>query len=419
MAFPAEVTLFLSSLVEWWRSLTPIEWLLILAVPLLIDLPRSIGRCTVLLIHALYLRARHRAADLGGDAPTVSIIIPAHNEEASIRKSIEAAVEDDYPRKEIIVVDDGSNDRTYEYARPYVQNGRIKLFKRDSSSGSKTGALNYGFTFSTGELSIVVDADSLIERHAVREATRYFDSKSVVAVSGNIKVLSGDGGITNLLTKLQAYEYMLSFEIGRRLQALIGTLVISPGAFTCFRSSVGRQVGLFDSDTITEDFDFSVKMRKAGYRIDFAPRAIAWTYCPATWRSWVRQRTRWSHGQISTLRKHFDLFRKHRYNMRFVLTMYDMLLMDIVLVSVRIFWFASLAVLFTPGLLFSSVTILIVYLVAELFSAFTAGLLSPRRGQDLRRIYLAPLMVLFYRPLYTLVRIAAYIEWYRKRRAAW
>ncbi len=418
MAPPAEVILFLSSLIEWWSSLSPLEWLLIFAVPLLIDLPRSIGRCIFLIICVFYQRSRRQARGLNNE-PLVSIIIPAHNEEVSIRKVIEATLEVDYPRKEIVVVDDGSSDKTFEYARPYVQNGRIKLFKRDSSSGSKTGALNYGLTFSTGEISAVVDADSLLERRAVREAVKYFDSKSVVAVSGNVKILSGDGGITNLLTRLQAYEYTISFEIGRRFQALTNTLIISPGAFTCFRSSIGRQIGLFDSDTITEDFDFSIKMRKAGYRIDFAPQAIAWTYCPATWRSWVRQRTRWSHGQISTLRKHLDLLKKQRYSTPFVLSIYDMLLMDIVLVLIRVFWFVSLSVLATPSLLFASATALIIYLTAELFSAVTAGLLSPRRGQDLRRIYLVPIMVFFYRPLYSFIRIATYVSWYRRRKATW
>jgi len=412
-----ETTLLFGDFIDWFNSLSTLELFLVISLPVFIDLPRSIGRNIFLLFHLLYKRIYPKDSKIT-TLPKVSLILPAHNEEDSIRQAIESALETEYSNKEIIVVDDGSTDRTYELALPYSKQGKIKLFKKDSSSGSKTGALNYAMAFSTGEISIVVDTDSLIERQSIKEAVKHFSNPSVVAVSGNVKVLAGDKGITNLLTRLQSYEYLISFEIGRRFQALTETLVVSPGAFTCFKSDVGRDLGLFDSDTITEDFDFSIKLRKPGYKIAFAPKATVWTYCPSSWKSWIRQRKRWSHGQIATLRKHLDLFSKYKYKFSLVVSMYDMIFMDILLLVARIFWFTSLLAYFPSNLIYASSLALILAFVGETSSIITASILS-KKLNNLKKIYLVPLMVFVYRPIYTFTRFWAYFQWFRNRKSIW
>lgn len=412
-----DITFFFNGFFNWFNSLSTTERLLVVSFPFFIDLPRSVGRNIFLLSYSLYRKIYPKHIYQTNSSTSVSLILPAHNEEESICQAIESVLETNYPKKEIIVVDDGSTDRTYEFALPYAKQGKIKLFKKESS-GSKAGALNYGIAFATGDIIIVVDSDSLIERQSVIESVKQFSNPSVVAVSGNVKILSGDGGVINLLTRLQSYEYLLSFEIGRRFQSLTNTLIVSPGAFTCFKSNVGRDMGLFDIDTITEDFDFSIKLRKSGKKIIFAPNAVAWTFCPPTWKGWFRQRKRWSHGQVATLRKHLDLFFKNKYGLSLVLSVYDMIIMDLLLLVARSLWFISILVYFPGNLIYASFLTLILALIGEFSSIITASLLS-RKKHNLKKIYLSPLMVFFYRPIYTFVRLIAYAIWFRKRKTGW
>jgi cellulose synthase/poly-beta-1,6-N-acetylglucosamine synthase-like glycosyltransferase len=124
-----------------------------------------------------------------GFFPKVSLIIPAHNEEKMIVRAIESALETDYPYKEVIVVDDGSKDKTYQQAYPYSQKGLIKLLHRDVASGSKATALNYGLVFASGDVIVVVDADTLIERDSLKEIVKPFSIPNVSAVSGTEQLL--------------------------------------------------------------------------------------------------------------------------------------------------------------------------------------------------------------------------------------
>ncbi|MDG6939773.1 MAG: glycosyltransferase family 2 protein [Nitrososphaerota archaeon] len=401
----------------WLHSLTLFELLLILSVPLLIDMPRSVGKSVFLLLDGLHSKIRPKAFD-DTYLPKITLIIPAHNEEGTIERSIEAAVDADYPNKEIIVVDDGSTDNTYVRALPYDRRHMIKLVHRETASGSKSGAINFGMLFSTGEILYIIDADTLLERNALRESTKCFSIPSVNAVSGNVRILAGDGGEKNLLTSLQSYEYLLSLEMGRRFNALMGTLLIIPGAFGGFRRKAGEELGFFDRDTLTEDFDFTLKLRKLKGKIFFVPTGISWTFCPASWKSWFRQRRRWAYGQMETLGKHKDAFVNLRYGKGFLLALYDMVLMDMILLCLRTAWLAFTLLTYTGFILYPAFLVFGVYLVSEAVVVLTAGVLSPRRG-DLRLIYVLPLMVLFYRPLYGMVRLEAYVRWLLGKKSAW
>lgn len=402
---------------SWFRSLSAGDILLIILVPLVIDFSRSIVKSLFLIYHAIISRMRPYQFD-PNYLPKISLIIPAHNEAESIERTIEAAIESNYPNKEIIVVDDGSTDGTFGKALPYQQKGQIKLIHREAASGSKSGAINFGMTISTGDIFYVIDADTLLEVGALREATKYFSIPSTVAVSGNLRILSGEGNVTNLLTRLQSYEYLLSLEMGRRFNSIMGLLLIISGAFGGFRRKIGQELGLFDRDTITEDFDFSLKIRKIKGKLVFAPESIAWTFCPATWRSWIRQRRRWSYGQLEVLRKHGDAFHNLRFSKAFVFSLYDMVFMDILLLVLRIAWLASLVVFFSKFLFFALVLVLFIYLASELVIVVTAGILSSRK-QDLKLIYLMPFVVLFYRPFYGVVRLESYLRWFLGKKIEW
>jgi len=106
-------------------------------------------------------------------------------------------LENQYPNKEIIVIDDYSTDDTYEQALPFQKRGLIKVVKRTIGKGSKSGAINYGSMYATGDYIMVMDGDTLIQKDALDEIAKYLDLPNIVAVSGNVRILSGDAGIIN------------------------------------------------------------------------------------------------------------------------------------------------------------------------------------------------------------------------------
>ena len=384
---------------------------------ILIDFTRSVGKSLFLLVHVIWRRFRPLEFD-PTFLPKISIIIPAHNEERIIVRSIESALEANYPYKEIIVVDDGSTDRTYSFARPYARSGKIKLIHRDVASGSKSGALNYGLFFSTGDLVISVDADTILERNSLREIVKPLSDPRYSAASGNVRILRGEHGGMNLLVRIQAYEYLISMELGRRFQAIAGTLLIISGAFGTFFKKNVDSLGQYDKDTITEDFDLTFKMRKLGKRLAFVENAVAWTFAHELWRDWRRQRIRWTRGQAETLWKHRNLFTWGSFDWKLVLAVYDMLFIDMILLFIRFGWLAILPLLDLPTFPYVMSLSIFFYMFMELFSILTAGLLSPRK-RDLRYAYLFPVMVLLYRPYYALIRMWAYLGWVLKKESRW
>lgn len=399
---------FFSEFRLWFVSLSFFDLVFLMSFPIVFDYSRSIGKIILLISYSVYRKIKPIEYD-SSYAPFVSIIIPAHNEQESIVKTVEAVLESNYSNLEVVVVDDGSTDQTYIRAKPFEDKGLIKLVHRDKASGSKAGAINYGLYFAKGEIVAVIDADTLIERNAISLIIKQFSLPKVVAVSGNVRILSGDGGVDNLLSKLQKYEYLISLEMGRRYHALMNMLIIISGALGAFRRDASNSIGLFDTDTITEDFDITVKIRKYGGNITFAEKAVSWTYCPSSWRSWIRQRVRWSVGQISVLRKHADIFRKNHYKFPLVMAMYDMVVMDMLLLVSRMIWLFFVGFFFSEYLMFTLFLMFIIYFVNEIFSFIYAGLLSPRKS-DLKMIYLVPIMILFYRPFYGFVRLYGYFK---------
>jgi cellulose synthase/poly-beta-1,6-N-acetylglucosamine synthase-like glycosyltransferase len=204
--------IFIINFIEWLKSMSFINLLLLLWPYILIDFSRSIGKSIILLIHSIFSK---KEEDIPKEWPKISIIIPARNEEKFIRNSIQSVLEADYPNKEIIVIDDGSIDRTFEIASFYTSKG-VKVFKRYAPSGSKALAINYGIAHSTGDIIVSIDADTIIEYKSLKEIVKKFNDPNVLAVSGNVRILTGENGKKNILTKFQAYEYLLSMETGRR-----------------------------------------------------------------------------------------------------------------------------------------------------------------------------------------------------------
>jgi poly-beta-1,6-N-acetyl-D-glucosamine synthase len=403
--------------IQWLSSLTIWDFVLIFWLFITIDLTRSFGKPIFLLLHRLYKKDKHTKAR-SIFKPKISIIIPAHNEENAIVKSIESALNANYPNKEIIVVDDGSKDRTYQLASLFASNGSIKLVHRDYSSGTKASTLNYGILFASGEVLVTVDADTLIEPDALNKLMEPLSDPEVTAASGNIRILCGDKGGKNLLVRLQEYEYFVAFELGRRFNSIFGTMMIISGAFGAFRSKELKTLGQYDKDTITEDFDLTLKLRKLGKKLVYTDKAVSWTLVPDTWKDWRNQRIRWTRGEAETLWKHRNVFRRKGFDWRSVFSMYDMLFNDVVLLALRAVWFVSLIFVFPSSLFYVLLLSFLLYLVMEFMAVIFGTVISGQRS-NLKHLLFVPVMVLIYRPYYAIVRLRAYFNWLLKKKSDW
>lgn len=235
------------------------------------------------------------------DYPKVSIIVPAYNEDVVIQKSLISIMEQTYPRLEIIVVDDGSADATFVKAKQLeYDNGVSSLKVLRKPNGGKAKALNYGMEHSSGELIMVVDADSKLSDDAIERMVPYFDDIRVAAVAGSVYVSNR----INTLTRLQALEYIEGLNMARNGQAFFKLVSIIPGPIGVFRKTALQEVGGYDSDTFAEDADLTLKLIAAGYRIDFEPEAFAYTEAPDSLLDLLKQRYRWTRGILQSLAKH-------------------------------------------------------------------------------------------------------------------
>ena len=287
--------------------------------------------------------------------PPITIIAPAHNEEASIRVAIRNLLELDYPQLEIIVVNDGSRDRTLEELRDEfrlrsvrmvyvaeVKSARVRgLYRSDVDSrllvvdkdagGSKADAVNAGLNAATSPYVCIVDSDSVLERDALLRIMVPIleDPKRVVAVGGIIRVLNGSE-ITNgqlrrvrlprkSIEAIQVIEYLRAFLIGREAWAQGNMLTIISGAFGVFRTDLVRAVGGYRASSIGEDMDVVARMhrhlreKKAEYQIRFVPDPMCWTEVPSDFRSLARQRARWQKGLLDVLWPNRDMLFRPRY----------------------------------------------------------------------------------------------------------
>ncbi|MCW4049534.1 MAG: glycosyltransferase [Candidatus Bathyarchaeota archaeon] len=416
---PILLTRFWGDFLFWVQGLTLTGFLLIYWPLLVLDFTRAIGKTVFLLFHITVRTLSGKGEEEDSDFnPWITLMIPAHNEEEIIIRAIETALETNYPNKEVLVIDDGSTDDTYSLARPYQQKELIKLIHRETASGSKAGALNYGILFASGDIIISVDADTMIERNSLKELVKPMRNPEVEAVAGNVRIFGGEHGGDNLIVKLQQYEYLVNMELGRRFSSLIGTLLIISGAFGAFWKEHVVSLGGYDPDTITEDFDITFKVKKLKKNIVFGHKAIAWTFAPETWRDWKRQRVRWTRGQAETLWKHRNVFSGSGFGLVYVVSVYDMVFMDIGVLFTRTVWMLVLILQYADTLPYVALLMFIIYYLMELFSVFAANLLSPRK-EKLNFLFLALVMVFIYRPYYSLIRLKAYLDWALKQEKKW
>ena len=229
--------------------------------------------------------------------PSVSVVVPAFNEAVGIERAVRSFVASDYPELEVIVVDDGSEDGTAELVEALGLD-LVRVIRQPNSG--KSAALNHGIATSRHEVIVMVDADTVFEPGALRRVVAPLASPRVGAVSGNTKV----GNRHGLLGRWQHIEYVIGFNLDRRLFDVLRCMPTVPGAIGAFRREALAEVGDVSADTLAEDTDLTMAIGRAGWQVVYAEDARAWTEAPATLAGLWRQRYRWSYGTMQAIWKH-------------------------------------------------------------------------------------------------------------------
>jgi cellulose synthase/poly-beta-1,6-N-acetylglucosamine synthase-like glycosyltransferase len=319
-------------------------WYLVLLVSSLLELRR----------HMLLITDESRHLLLSSTlSPTISILAPAFNEEATIETSLRALLALQYPSLEVIVISDGSKDRTVQALidrfnlvpvktiyQQQIKTKPVRMLYRsstypalvvvDKENGGKADALNVGLSFARGDLVCAMDADTLIEADGLQRMVRPFlYATDVVATGGTIRVVNGSevkhGRLvktavpTNLLAGVQVVEYLRAFLFGRLGWNRLGGNIIISGAFGLFLRDAVVSAGGYLHDTVGEDMELVLRLKRLSYekggpgKIAFVPDPVAWTEVPETTKVLGRQRDRWHRGLADVLWRHRRMMFNPRY----------------------------------------------------------------------------------------------------------
>jgi cellulose synthase/poly-beta-1,6-N-acetylglucosamine synthase-like glycosyltransferase len=231
--------------------------------------------------------------------PSLAVIVPAFNEGEVIGDCLNSLLKLEYPNlSRIVVVDDGSTDNTRQIAEGFLPHPKILLITKQN--GGKASAMNEGLRHVGEELVACLDADSVIVNPRVLDyMVGYFENPKVAAVTPAMKVYRP----ANTLQRVQWIEYLLG-QFLRKMSAFLDVILVAPGPFTVYRTSVVKEIGGFDSSTLTEDMEIAYRIHKFGYSIENSSNAQVGTYAPVTLRQLFRQRLRWSRGTYQNMRKY-------------------------------------------------------------------------------------------------------------------
>jgi cellulose synthase/poly-beta-1,6-N-acetylglucosamine synthase-like glycosyltransferase/spore germination protein YaaH/peptidoglycan/xylan/chitin deacetylase (PgdA/CDA1 family) len=387
------------------------------------------GRALIIGLLALIEKARPSPGDHPEFQPTVSVLIPAYNEEAVIVATVRSALASDYPKLEILVMDDGSTDRTNErVSTEFGGDPRVRLITQPNRG--KPAALNHGLSIATGEIMVTIDADTCVNPEAVRKLVRNFADPRVAAVAGNVKVMNRN----RWLTRWQALEYITSQNLEKRAFDLLNCIPVVPGAVGAWRVDVVRSCGGFSRDTVAEDTDLTLTIRRQGWKILYDEDAIGYTEAPETLGALIRQRFRWTFGTIQAVWKHHDTLGRKKYGslgwialpniflfqilLPLVSPVIDlMFLMSLLLWGLSQFHFTHLPQLWTAQDVERSLIFFAVFMVIDLLTCVIAFALEKNEDWTL----LAPLLIqrFYYRQMMYVVLFRALKEAVRGRPVGW
>jgi LCP family protein required for cell wall assembly len=240
---------------------------------------------------------RRRKNPLPAYETPVSVIVPAHNEAANIVATVRSLLANDRAGLEIIVVDDGSTDDTADLVEALDLPG-VRVLRR--ANGGKAAALRTGVAAAKHDVLVLIDGDTIVEPDTIDMLVRPFADPAVGAVAGNAKVANRRG----VIGRWQHLEYVVAFNLDRRVFEMNDCMTTVPGALGGFRRAALEAAGGVHSDTLAEDTDLTMAIVRAGWRVVYEDMACAWTEAPGTWKGLWRQRYRWCYGTMQAMWKH-------------------------------------------------------------------------------------------------------------------
>ncbi|WP_226346980.1 polysaccharide deacetylase family protein [Agilicoccus flavus] len=267
------------------------------------------------LVHAVLALIRRRRRDRvvwpSGTGSRTSVVLAAFDEEVVIERTVRSILDSEHPVDEVVVVDDGSRDRTAEIvARLGLADPRVQLVVQENAG--KSAALNRGIARAVGDIVVTLDADTILTPSTIGNLVRHFDADDEArradpgraplgAVAGTVRV---GNRRTNLLTRWQALEYVTQIGLDRAAQDQLGAISIVPGACAAWRREAILAAGGYSTDTLAEDCDLALSMHRLGWRLTQEDHAVAYTEAPETVDDLLKQRSRWTFGTLQATFKH-------------------------------------------------------------------------------------------------------------------
>lgn len=396
-------------------------------------------------------------------APPISLLAPAYNEAETVENSTRSLLALDYPDFEVIVVNDGSNDRTLDVLKQafaleaanrdheaklshapiravYKSATHKRLIVVDKDNGGKADALNAALNLARAPIVCSIDADSIIESDALIRSVQPFidDPEHVVAVGGTVRIANGcairNGRVVevgvprNFWARLQTIEYLRAFLLARLAWSRLGALTIVSGAFGLFRRSVLLELGGYAKRTVGEDMELVVRLhrhfreRRRRYRIAYVAEPVCWTEAPESLAALSRQRSRWHRGALETFFKHRVMLFNPRYGRMGFVGLGHAFLFDVVGPIFELVGYVLMPVMWLLGIL--SIDFFLAYVAATfaLGVAISTGALVIEeaelrrfpRSRDLFKLWAAAVLENFgYRQLTSLWRLQGLWQWLR------
>ena len=298
--FEARADGFIFGIYHWARAA--------IAAIFIIGIVMVSGRALIIGLLAVLEKLRPDHLTMPDPVPAVSVLIPAHNEETVIVQTVKSVLASDLKDLRVIVVNDGSADRTGELLDAHFgRDPRVHVLHQVNRG--KAAALSRALGEAQTDIVVTIDADTEIEPDAIRKLLRHFSDQKVGAVAGNVKV----GNRSRWLTRWQALEYITSQNMEKRAFDLLNCITVVPGALGAWRKIAIEAAGGITADTVAEDADLTIAIRRLGWHIDYEEEAVAWTEAPETPAVLIRQRFRWTFGTLQSFWKHSDTLFRPRY----------------------------------------------------------------------------------------------------------
>lgn len=320
---------------SWYLSLSRVSFKLLQFFSYFIPVIYVVGilivivRFLVLTLLSLYQRkmAKISNTQLDNNLFSLAVIVPAYNESYGIIRTILSLLAAKHPERfEIIVVNDGSTDDTLQILQDnFGDNPQVKILSQQNAG--KAAALNMGINHTKADFVTIIDGDTLIHHDTLNLLMYPLHDPKVGAVAGNIRVINQ----SNIMTKWQVLEYATGQSLDRRALSVLDAVVVVPGALGCWRREALVAAGGFTADTLAEDADMTIKVKRLGYRIAVAHGADAYTEVPETIKAFLRQRFRWMYGTYQVVWKHLDAFFKPRYGALGFIALPNLFLVHVIL----------------------------------------------------------------------------------------